>query len=194
MSSTSPDPYIQLWFRELNQFQDSCISTDVEKLKPLLIFANAKILTYLKSTADQNNFLTTVGAKTGYKKLAIADLTTYPAFRGLLDHCDLLETDVFNFLQAASDTPVQAISSVDYYKTPALTAFPGGSTGKLWAGTPDWVGAQTNLMASMDSSCYTLAQRIKVNAILDQVAVTTGGVTKPASTMADVIKQIVVLG
>lgn len=188
MPSPSPDSYVQLWFKELNQFQNSCISTDAGKLKPLLVFANAKILTYLKSTADQNNFLTAVGVKTGYKKLAIGDLTTYPTFRGLLDHCDPLETDVFNVLQAASDPSVQTIPSVPYYATPAATAFPGGSTGKLW------LGAQEILMASMDPSCYTFAQRIKVNGVVDQAAVTKDGVTKPASTMADVIKQIVVLG
>jgi hypothetical protein len=188
MPSPSPDPYVQLWFKELNQFQSSCISTDAEKLTPLLVFANSKILTYLKSTADQNNFLTAVGVKTGYKKLAIADLTTYPTFRGLLDHCDPLETDIFNVLQAASDPSVRTISSVLYYATPAAIAFPGKSTGQVW------LGAKGILLASMDPSCYSPAQQIKVDAIVDQAAVTKTGLTTPASTMADVIKQIVVLG
>jgi hypothetical protein len=188
MPSPSPDSQISLWFWELDQFQAACISTDAEQLSPLLAFGNATITNYLKTAATQNNFLTSVGKKTGYKKLAIVDLTTFKTFRGLLDHCHLLETAVYFALRAASDAPAQNIPSKAYYATPVATAFPGKSTGALW------LAAQALLMASMDPSCYSLPQRIKVNAIVDQPATTTGGVNKPASTMGDVIKQIVVLG
>ena len=168
----APDPDIQSWFTELAKYQQACINNSAGKLNPYN-FANAVILTYLPSAADQNNFLAAIGSD-----LQTSDLTTYKTFKALLDYSLLLENAIFNALQALSVPALQDIDSVPYYATPIATAFPGGSTG------PAWLAAQGVLMASIDPTCYTLPFRIKVNQTVD----------KAGATMKDLIPQIAGLG
>ncbi len=177
MTSVSPDPGIQSWFTELRKMQAACINNSAEKL-PLLSFANANIIAALPSAADQNNFLTSVAATTGYSDLQTADLTTYKTFRALLDYCHLLENEIFIVLRKLSVAALQKANSTTYYAATVTTAFPGGSAAQ------PWTDAQATLQVSMDLTCYTLPYRIKINAIVD----------KAGSAMSGVIPQIAVLG
>jgi hypothetical protein len=176
MTTAPPDSYIQLWFKELLKLQASCINNDARKLSPLN-FANATIVTYLKSSADQNDFLVKA-ADAIQCTLQASDLTTCKTFRGLLDYCHPLETDVFNALQKLSIASLQKIPSVAYYATPVVLAFPGKSTDAPWS------SGMGLLMASMDPTCLTLPFRIKINATVD----------KAGSSMSALIKQIAGLG
>jgi hypothetical protein len=177
MPNPTPDPYIQLWFKQLGQFRSACINNTVGKLD-LLDFANAEIVKALPSDDSKDQFITAVGASTGCDDFDIADLTTYKTFRGLLDDCHLLSNDVFNVLQAGSAAELQGVDSETYYKAQVSKAFPGGSKG---AG---WMPVQEVLVASMDASCFTKEFRDKVNATVD----------KAGSTMNNLITEIAVLG
>jgi len=183
MPSPSPDPNIQRWFTQLRQFQAACINNSASKLS-LLNFANATILTYLPSTASQNNFLTSVGASTGCDDLQIADLTTYKTFRALLDYCHLLENEIFNALQALSVPALQTVDCTPYYAATVAAAFPPDVAGGKVSTGAAWSAALALLMVSMDPNCFTLAFRLQVNATVDKVG----------STMKDLIPQIAVLG
>jgi hypothetical protein len=177
VASSTPDPDIQFWFKQLGQFQAACINNSAGKLTPFQ-FANATIILALNSANSQKQFLTAVANSTGYDDLQISDLTTYKTFGALLNYCNAFSSGLFNALQPLAVAALQHVDSKPFLAATVATAFPGGSTG------PGWVQAMGVLMASMDPTCFTLAFRIGVNATVD----------KAGATMGDLMTQIAGLG
>ncbi len=177
MPSISPDPGIDFWFKNLRQFQAACINTTAAK-EDLLTFANHSCTAALTTSAEQNNFITAAAASTGYDDMAVADLTTYKTFAGLLNNWNSLPTAVAILLQSLAVPSLQTVPSKAFMKAAVADALPGGSAG------PAWQAALAALTASIPPVCFTQGFR-------DAIAKT---VDKQGSKMSDLIPQIAGLG
>lgn len=177
MPSISPTEGLALWFNNLRQLQAACNNTSVSKMD-LLTFANTTIINVLPTAAEQNNFLVSAVSSTGYDDMAVADLTTYKTFEGLLDNWNPLATAVAVLLQSLAVPALQGVGSADFMNATVATAFPGGSTGPVWS------NALASLKSNIPAICFTAAFQTKIDATVD----------KAQSKMSDLIAQIAVLG
>ena len=177
MPDISPSDGLTLWFTNLGQLQAACNNTSVSKLDKLT-FANTTIVTVLPTTAEQKTFLTSVGVSSGYDDIAIADLTTYKTFKGLLDNWNPLATAIAVLLQSLAAPPPQEMSSTDFMNATVSAAFPGGSAGSPWS------DALASLKSGIPPECFTSGFQTTIKTTVD----------KAATKMSDLISQITVLG
>jgi hypothetical protein len=177
MQFTPPSYALRQWFNYLQEFQSACsfnTNTNVEKMN-LLKFANSKISVILPDANTQSAFCTKVAISPGFD-ISNQVLTGCDTFEALLDKFSWLPTYVGAYLQSLAADPYPAGSLTDFLNAPALSAFPGGSTGNQWQTavgrlasvipsvcfTP---GFQSEVAASLD------ANGTKMNAVTSQIAV-----------------------
>ena len=178
MPSISPSQNLAFWFTNLRQFQTATNNTSAIKMT-LLTFANSPITPILPSTTEQDTFIVSVGASTGYTDMNNTDLTTtYKSFEALLDHWNPLPTATAIVLQSLAVPALQGTAGADFLSALVSDAFPGGSTGA------DWTTALGVLTSSIPAVCFTATLQTAVNKTVDTAT----------SKMSDLISQIAVLG
>jgi hypothetical protein len=164
---------VREWFTHLRAFRTACVGNNTPA--NLLAFANETITTILPTTAEQQNFVVKAVEATGYNDMDVSDLANR-TFLALLDIWNPLITPLAQYLWGVS--PLNNLSSGEFYRSLCSDAFPGGGNGPLWK------NANQGLANAFDTQCFTLGFQTKIAAT----------VSASTTKISDLVPKIAVLG